>query len=169
MTAAVASKKKAPEKSVGAAVTVNGRQRTIAGDSSRPLLYALRDDLGLTGPKFGCGKGECGACTVLVDGQPVRSCQLTVKDAAGKTITTLEGLGDIQAPHPVQAAFIVEQAAQCGYCANGMVMSSVALLTRNPEPSLEEAKQALAGNLCRCGTHQRILRAVMRASGRALP
>ncbi|RAU20920.1 (2Fe-2S)-binding protein [Paramagnetospirillum kuznetsovii] len=153
----------------GIALAVNGQKRTVAGDPNRPLLYVLRNDLGLTGAKFGCGKGQCGACSVLMNNEAVRSCQVTLAQAAGKSITTLEGLGDIKTPHPVQAAFIAEQAAQCGYCANGMVMATVALLARTPEPSLDEAKQALAGNLCRCGTHRRILRAVMRASGRAQP
>lgn len=162
-------KGKAPSKSTGISLTVNGQSKTIPGDPDRPLLYALRDDLGLTAAKFGCGKGQCGACTVLVEQEAVRSCQISVKAAAGKSVTTLEGLGDLKTPHPVQAAFIAEQAAQCGYCANGMVMSTVALLARNPEPSLEETKQALDGNLCRCGTHRRILRAVMRASGRVQP
>jgi nicotinate dehydrogenase subunit A len=133
------------------------------------LLYALRNDLSLTGAKFGCGLGQCGSCSVLVDGEAIRSCQLSVSQAVGKTITTLEGLGTIDNPHPVQAAFITEQAAQCGYCANGMAINAAALLGRNHKPSLDEVKQALANNLCRCGTHDRILRAVMRASGQVMP
>ncbi len=154
----------------GLTLKVNGKRRTIrSGASDMPLLYALRGELSLTGVKYGCGKGQCGACTVLIDNQAIRSCQISVKEAVGKSITTIEGLGDVARPHPVQEAFIVEQAAQCGYCANGMVMSTVALLANNSAPSLEEAKQALSGNLCRCGTHRRILRAVMRASGRAMP
>jgi len=144
---------------------VNGDARTVnVRDPDEPLLYVLRNRLRLTGAKFGCGLAQCGACTVLVDGAAVRSCTLPVSQAAGRKITTIEGLGSPEKPHPVQAAFIAEQAAQCGYCANGMVMTSVALLARKPDATLEDAKYALAGNLCRCGTHQRILRAVMRVS-----
>jgi len=150
--------------------SINGQIRPIeAADPDQPLLYALRNDLSLTGAKFGCGLGQCGSCSVLVDGEAIRSCQLSVSQAVGKTITTLEGLGTIDKPHPVQAAFITEQAAQCGYCANGMVINAAALLGRNHKPSLDEVKQALANNLCRCGTHDRILRAVMRASGQVMP
>jgi len=150
--------------------SINGRIRPIeADDPDQPLLYALRNDLSLTGAKFGCGLGQCGTCCVLADGEVVRSCQLSVSQAVGKTITTLEGLGTIENPHPVQAAFVTEQAAQCGYCANGMVINAVALLGRNPKPNLDDIKQALANNLCRCGTHDRILRAVMRASGQVMP
>jgi len=146
---------------------VNGSARTVnVRDSDEPLLYVLRNHLRLTGVKFGCGLAQCGACTVLVDGRAMRSCTLPVSQATGRAIRTIEGLGSPDKPHPVQAAFIAEQAAQCGYCANGMVMSAVALLERKPDASLDDAKQALAGNLCRCGTHQRILRAVMRASTR---
>jgi nicotinate dehydrogenase subunit A len=145
---------------------VNGRAETIdADDTAMPLLYALRDFLELHGPKFGCGLGQCGACTVIVDGQAVRSCQMPVSQAAGREITTLEGLGSPEQPHPVQAAFIAEQAAQCGYCTNGMIMTATALLRKTPRPSEAQARQALAGNLCRCGSHIRVLRAVMRASG----
>ena len=147
--------------------TVNGTQRTIESrEPDQPLLYVLRNALGLTGVKFGCGLAQCGACTVHVDGQPIRSCVTSVASITGRSVTTIEGLGTSEAPHPVQAAFITEQAAQCGYCANGMVMTSVALLAKTPKPTLDEAKQALEGNLCRCGTHHRILRAVMRAAGR---
>lgn len=150
--------------------SINGRIRAIeADDPDQPLLYALRNDLSLTGAKFGCGLGQCGACSVLVNGEAMRSCQLTVSQAVGKTITTLEGLGTIDNPHPIQAAFVTEQAAQCGYCANGMVINAAALLGHNPKPNLDEVKQALANNLCRCGTHDRILRAVMRASGQVMP
>ncbi len=150
--------------------SINGQNRQIeSADPDQPLLYALRNDLALTGAKFGCGLGQCGACSVLVDGEAIRSCQISVRQAVGKTITTLEGLGTIDNPHPVQAAFITDQAAQCGYCANGMVINAVALLMRNLKPSLDEIKQALANNLCRCGTHDRILRAVMRASGQVMP
>jgi len=145
---------------------VNGAARSVdAWDPEMPLLYALRNDLGLHGVKFGCGLGQCGACTVLVDDAPVRSCTLRMKDAAGRRIVTAEGLGAPDRPHPVQAAFIAEQAAQCGYCTNGMVMSTVALLRRTPKPTREQAQQALAGNLCRCGSHDRVLRAVQGAAG----
>lgn len=147
--------------------TVNGTARSVdVRDPDQPLLYALRNNIGLTGPKFGCGLGQCGACTVLLDQTPLRSCVTSLSAVAGKSITTIEGLGTPGKPHPVQAAFIAEQAAQCGYCANGMVMTSAALLASNPTPSEAEIKDALSANLCRCGTHVRILRAVMRASGR---
>lgn len=145
---------------------VNGAAKTVeAWDGDMPLLYALRNSLGLHAAKFGCGLGQCGACTVLVDGQPTRSCLLKVSDAAGKQITTAEGLGSPDKPHPVQAAFIAEQAAQCGYCTNGMVMGVVALLAGNRRPTREQAQAALAGNLCRCGSHDRVLKAVERAAG----
>jgi nicotinate dehydrogenase subunit A len=148
-------------------LTVNGSERSVESrDPDQPLLYVLRNALGFTGPKFGCGLGQCGACTVIADGSPIRSCQLPVSAAQGMKITTIEGLGTVEKPHPVQAAFIAEAAAQCGYCTNGMVMTSAALVAQNPQASLEEIKQALAGNLCRCGTHDRVLRAVMRATGR---
>jgi nicotinate dehydrogenase subunit A len=147
--------------------TINGTARSVdVRDPDQPLLYALRNNIGLTGPKFGCGLGQCGACTVLLDQTPLRSCVTPLSAVAGKSITTIEGLGTPDKPHPVQAAFIAEQAAQCGYCANGMVMTSAALLASNPKPSEAEIKDALSANLCRCGTHVRILRAVMRASGR---
>jgi len=147
--------------------TVNGAARSVdVRDPDQPLLYALRNSIGLIGPKFGCGLGQCGACTVLLDQTPLRSCVTPLSAVAGKSITTIEGLGTPDKPHPVQAAFIAEQAAQCGYCANGMVMTSAALLASNPTPSEAEIKDALSANLCRCGTHVRILRAVMRASGR---
>ena len=145
---------------------VNGSAQDVdAWDGEMPLLYALRNQLGLHAAKYGCGLGQCGACTVLVDGQPVRSCLTKLSDAVGKRITTNEGLGTPDKPHPVQAAFIAEQAAQCGYCTNGMVMSATALLARNPKPTREQAQAALAGNLCRCGSHDRVLRAIARASG----
>jgi nicotinate dehydrogenase subunit A len=147
---------------------VNGSAQTITvRDANEPLLYVLRNKLHLTGVKFGCGLAQCGACTVLIDGAPARSCTLPVSIAAGRAITTIEGLGSADKPHPVQAAFIAEQAAQCGYCTNGMVMTAVGLLAAKPNATIDEAKAALAGNLCRCGTHQRILRAVMRAAGRS--
>jgi len=145
--------------------TVNGSARTVESwDPAEPLLYVLRNQLGLNGLKFGCGLGQCGACTVLIEGEAARSCSIAVSDVAGKSVTTLEGLGTPATPHPVQAAFITEQAAQCGYCTNGMIMAAKALLDRNPNPSLDQVKDGLAGNLCRCGTHTRILRAVMRAA-----
>jgi nicotinate dehydrogenase subunit A len=147
---------------------VNGETRTVGvRDPQEPLLYVLRNELGLTGAKYGCGLGQCGACTVIVDGEAVRSCVLPVSKVASKKVTTIEGLGTPEKPHPLQAAFIAEQAAQCGYCVTGMVMTGAALLGRKPEITREEAQQALAGNLCRCGTHERILRAMLRASRRA--
>jgi nicotinate dehydrogenase subunit A len=151
------------------AFQLNGRPVSVESwDPAQPLLYILRNSLGQHGPKFGCGLGQCGACTVLMDGQAVRSCVTTIKQAAGHAIATLDGLGTLEKPDVVQAAFIAEQAAQCGYCTNGMIMATEALLRKTPHPTAEEAKQALAGNLCRCGTHTRILRAVMRAvEGRA--
>jgi nicotinate dehydrogenase subunit A len=144
---------------------VNGVQRSVdAWDAEMPLLYALRNDLGLHAAKFGCGLGQCGSCTVLIDDAPARSCTVSVGAVAGRRVVTAEGLGTPERPHPVQAAFIAEQAAQCGYCTNGMVMSVVALLGREPRPTREQAQQALAGNLCRCGSHDRVLRAVARAA-----
>jgi len=144
---------------------VNGRSVDLdSWDPEQPLLYLLRNTLGLHGAKFGCGLGQCGACTVLVDGRAVRACTLPVKQVAGRAVTTLEGLGTPESPHPVQAAFIAEQAAQCGYCTNGMVMTAKALLDQTPHPTLDQVKTGLAGNLCRCGTHTRILNAVMRVA-----
>jgi nicotinate dehydrogenase subunit A len=144
---------------------VNGRAQTVESwDPDQPLLYVLRNALGLHGPKFGCGLGQCGACTVLIEGKAVRSCSLPVSAAQGKSVTTLEGLGTPERPDRVQAAFIAEQAAQCGYCTNGMVMTAKALLAKTPHPTAEQVKAALADNLCRCGTHTRILRAVLRAA-----
>jgi nicotinate dehydrogenase subunit A len=128
------------------------------------LLYALRNDLDLHGPRFGCGLAQCGACTVHVDGKSVRSCSYPVSEAAGKRVTTLEGLGTPEKPHPLQQAFIAEQAVQCGYCVNGMIMEAKALLDRNKNPSEADIRAALANNLCRCGTHVRIIRAVKRAA-----
>jgi nicotinate dehydrogenase subunit A len=135
----------------------------VPGDT--PLLYVLRNDLALNSPKFGCGLGECGACTVIMDGVAARSCVIPVAIAQGRAIVTLEGLGTSLAPHPMQQAFIDEQAAQCGYCLNGMIMTAKALLDRNPHPSEAEIRAELRYNLCRCGTHIEILRAVMRAAG----
>src|ERR1700723_3349501 len=144
---------------------VNGRSaRLTIDDPAMPLLYALRDDLGLHGPRFGCGLGQCGACTVHIDGVAVRSCVMPLSAVKGKVIT-LEGLGTEAKPHPLQRAFIEEQAVQCGYCINGMIMQSAALLARNPKPSADQIRQELAANLCRCGTHLRIVRAVQRAAG----
>lgn len=148
-------------------LSVNGQSRTVeVRDADEPLLYVLRNALNLTGAKFGCGLGQCGACTVIVDGDAVRSCRMPVSQAVGKKVTTIEGLGTPDKPHPLQAAFIVEQAAQCGYCVSGMVMTGAAALARKPDLTREDAKKALAGNLCRCGTHERILRAMVRAAGR---
>ena len=144
---------------------VNGRSHASAADPDTPLLYVLRNDLKLNGPKFGCGLGQCGACTVIIDGSAVRSCITSVNDARDREITTLEGLGTPDNPHPVQRAFIEEQAAQCGYCLNGMIMQAKALLEQTAKPSTAEIKSALAGNLCRCGTHVQIIRAVLRAAG----
>jgi nicotinate dehydrogenase subunit A len=146
---------------------VNGRSHDVAAPDDAPLLFVLRNDLQLNGPKFGCGLAQCGACTVLVDGQPVRSCVTPAGSVAGQDITTLEGLGTIEKPSKLQQAFIDEQAAQCGYCMNGMIMASQALLSKNPKPSEQEVRHALDGNLCRCGVHNRIVRAVMRASREA--
>jgi len=144
---------------------VNGRDHAVPlDDEEMPLLYALRDDLALHGPKFGCGLGQCGACTVLLDGAAIRSCVTTAAAAEGHAITTLEGLGSPEARHRVQAAFITEQAAQCGYCTNGMIMTATALLAKNPKPTEQEVRQELAGTLCRCGSHVRVIAAVMRAA-----
>jgi nicotinate dehydrogenase subunit A len=146
-------------------LNVNARRQAVDAAPDTPLLYALRNDLGLNGPKFGCGMAQCGACTVHIDGVAVRSCITPVSAAVGKQVTTIEGLGTVDKPHPVQAAFIAEQAGQCGYCLNGMVMSAAALLRKNPKPDNAEIRSALNGNLCRCGSHLRIVRAVRRAAG----
>ena len=143
---------------------MNGATVSVPAEPDTPLLYVLRNDLALNGAKFGCGLSQCGACTVLVDGQPVRSCVTAIGTLGQSEITTIEGLGTLQKPHPLQQAFIDEQAAQCGYCINGMVMSAKALLDRNPHPTDAEVRQGLALNLCRCGTHNRIVRAVLRAA-----
>ncbi|MCI3952496.1 MAG: (2Fe-2S)-binding protein [Burkholderiales bacterium] len=144
---------------------VNGKPHQVrVDDPQMPLLYALRNDLDLHGPRFGCGLAQCGACTVHVEGKAVRSCVYPVSQAAGKKIVTLEGLGTSKKPHPLQQAFIDEQAVQCGYCINGMIMQAAAFLEENERPTEAQIKQALAGNLCRCGTHLRIVRAVKRAS-----
>ena len=141
---------------------VNGQRRTVDADGETPLLYVLRNDLKLKGARFGCGLGMCGACTVVIDGKPVQSCDLPLAAAAGKRITTIEGIGSIEKLHPLQSAFIAEQAAQCGYCTSGIIMAAYALLARNPHPGEAEIREALAGNLCRCGTHARVLRAIGR-------
>jgi nicotinate dehydrogenase subunit A len=146
-------------------LNVNGKPVAItADDPQMPLLYALRDDLGLHGARFGCGLGQCGACTVLVDGKAMRSCVMPVATLGGKKIVTLEGLGGPDQLHPLQRAFIDEQAAQCGYCINGMIMQAAALLQTNKKPTEQEIKAALAENLCRCGTHLRIVRAIKRVA-----
>ena len=145
-------------------IKVNGAMRSVPAEPDTPLLYVLRNDLGLNGAKFGCGLAQCGACTVLVDGKPVRSCVTPIDTLGQSEITTLEGLGTLEHPHPLQAAFMAEQAAQCGYCIAGMIMAAKALLDRNPQPSAAEVRQGLAENLCRCGTHNRIVRAVLRAA-----
>lgn len=148
-------------------IRVNGSNHAIdSADPDQPLLYVLRG-LGLTATKFGCGLGQCGACTVLVDGRATRSCLVTIANARGRSVTTLEGLGSMSAPHPVQSAFIKEQVPQCGYCTGGIIMSVAALLAAKPRPSEQDIREALQGNLCRCGTHARVVRAVMLASGQA--
>jgi nicotinate dehydrogenase subunit A len=143
---------------------VNGRTRVVNADADTPLLYVLRENLALKGPRFGCGLGQCGACTVHVGGEAVRSCTLPVSAVKAAAITTLEGLGSLAKPSRLQQAFIDEQAAQCGYCVNGMIMSAAALLGKNRNPSEADIREALAGNLCRCGTHQRIVAAIRRAA-----
>jgi nicotinate dehydrogenase subunit A len=144
---------------------VNGRVHHVqTDDPDVPLLYVLRNDLYMHGPRFGCGLGQCGACTVHLDGQATRSCVTPLSSVGTAKVVTLEGLGTAEHPHPLQTAFIEEQAVQCGYCINGMIMESAALLARSPHPSEDDIKQALANNLCKCGTHQRIVRAIRRAA-----
>jgi nicotinate dehydrogenase subunit A len=143
---------------------VNGVEHSVPAEPDTPLLYVLRNDLGLNATKFGCGLGQCGACTVLVDGAPVRSCIRPVSTLGQLEITTLEGLGTVEHPHPLQAAFIGEQAMQCGYCISGMIMLAKALLDHDPQPTEADIRVGLAGNLCRCGAHNRIVRAVLRAA-----
>jgi aerobic-type carbon monoxide dehydrogenase small subunit (CoxS/CutS family) len=142
---------------------VDGKGVKIDGDPAMPLLYALRDDLNLKNPKFGCGLAQCGACTVHLDGQPIRSCVMPVAAIAGKSVTTLAGLGTPEKPHPIQAAFLAEQVPQCGYCINGWIMSAAALLKEKPKASDAEMREALKDLKCRCGTHVSILRAIKRA------
>jgi nicotinate dehydrogenase subunit A len=143
---------------------VNGASRSVPAEPDTPLLYVLRNDLQLNGAKFGCGLAQCGACTVLVDGKPVRSCVTPIGTLGNADIVTIEGLGTVEKPHPLQKAFIDEQAVQCGYCINGMIMQAAELLSKNRNPSEGEIRQALADNLCRCGTHVRIIQAVKRAA-----
>ena len=144
---------------------VNGKNQTIDAEPDMPLLYALRNDLQLNGPKYGCGMAQCGSCTVIMEGNAIRSCVTQVGSVHNRAVTTLEGLGSTKKMHKIQQAFVDEQAVQCGYCINGMIMSTKALLDKNAKPTDAQIKEALAGNLCRCGTHIRILRAVKRASG----
>ena len=145
-------------------LNVNGLRRSVPAEPDTPLLYVLRNDLALNGAKFGCGLAQCGACTVLVAGHSIRSCITEIGSIGDAEITTIEGLGTIDKPHPLQRAFIEEQAAQCGYCINGMIMTAKDLLERNPHPTEQEVRERLAANLCRCGTHGRIIRAVLRAA-----
>jgi aerobic-type carbon monoxide dehydrogenase small subunit (CoxS/CutS family) len=146
------------------ALHVNGTTYRISGDPDMPLLYALRDEIGLNNPKFGCGLAQCGACTVHLNGEPVRSCATPLSMAKDQKITTLTGLGTPEKPHPLQTAYIEEQAVQCGYCINGWIMTAAALLEKNPKPSDDDLRQGLAGLKCRCGTHESILRAIKRAA-----
>jgi nicotinate dehydrogenase subunit A len=145
-------------------IQVNGSSHEVLAEPETPLLYVLRNDLKLKGARYGCGAGLCGACMVIVDGEAVQSCDVPVSAMAGKSITTIEAIGTAERPHPLQQAFIGEQAAQCGYCVSGIIMSAKALLDRNPAPTEPQIREALAGNLCRCGTHTRILRAIQSAA-----
>ena len=151
---------------MGLTINVNGAPHTLDADAETPLLYVLRNDLKLKGARFGCGLGQCGACMVIIDGKAVPSCDIPVSAVAGKAVTTIEGIGGGDRLHPLQQAFIEEQAAQCGYCASGIIMTAKALLDAKPRASDAEIKAALARNLCRCGTHQRILCAIRNAAGR---
>ena len=145
-------------------ITVNGRDQVVDADEETPLLYILRNDLKLKGARFGCGIGACGACTVVINDKAVQSCDISLAAAAGKRITTIEGIGSLEKMHALQSAFVAEQAAQCGYCTSGIIMTAYALLARNAHPTEAEIRTALDGNICRCGTHARILRAVQRAA-----
>ena len=145
-------------------LTVNGRTRVVDVDPTTPLLYVLRNDLELKGPRFGCGLAQCGACSVIMDGDAIRSCITPVSAAENRSVTTLEGLGTVNEPHELQAAFIQEQAAQCGFCMNGMIINAKVLLENNPDPSDDDIKQALDPILCRCGSHLRVIRAIKRAA-----
>ena len=153
----------------GVRLRVNGLDRVVEADPETPLLSALRGPLGLMGTRFGCGLNQCGACNVLVDGRAVASCDLPLSAVAGKDVTTVEGLGSPEQPHPLQSAFIAEQAMQCGYCISGILISAAALLRRNPDPSEAEVRAALDRNLCRCGAHNRMVRAVLRAAKAGQP
>lgn len=148
---------------------VNGAKRAVGAPDDTPLLYVLRNDLGLKGARFGCGTGHCGACTVLLDGKPVQSCDTPLWAALGRPVTTIEGLGSPDNPHPIQRAFLAEQAAQCGYCISGIILSAKALLDAHPDPSDAQIRRGLERHLCRCGTHARILRAVRRAAREGAP
>jgi nicotinate dehydrogenase subunit A len=150
---------------VATQISVNNAAHTVNAADDTPLLYVLRNDLGLSGPRFGCGLSQCGACTVLINGQAMRSCVYPLSRVGDQQVTTLEGLGTPGSPHPLQTAFLQEQAGECAYCINGMIMVSAGLLSSNPSPSEADIKQALNGNLCRCGSHGRIVRAVQRAAG----
>jgi nicotinate dehydrogenase subunit A len=150
-------------------IHVNGAEHVVTADGDTPLLYVLRNDLGLNGPKFGCGLAQCGACSAIVGTEAVRTCVFPLSAVGDAPVITLEGLGTVDKPHPLQKAFIAEQAAQCGYCINGMIMTAKALLDRNSHPTRAEIRQALAGNLCRCGTHLRIVRAIESAAKGAAP
>ena len=145
-------------------LNVNGKSRMVNTDPTTPLLYVLRNDLELNGPRFGCGLSQCGACTVIIEGKAVRSCVTPVSTVGSKGVTTLEGLGSVEHPHVLQKAFVEEQAAQCGFCMNGIVMTAKVLLDKNPNPSEADIKQALEGVLCRCGSHLRVIRAIQRAA-----
>ena len=148
-------------------LTVNGAECAIEAEADTPLLYALRNDLGLKGTRFGCGSGLCGACFVLVDGHPTPACDTPLWSVEGKRVTTVEGLSGPDSQHPLQEAFLAEQAAQCGYCTSGILISAAALLAKNPKPAEVEVRAALDRNLCRCGSHNRMVKAVLRAAGRA--
>jgi nicotinate dehydrogenase subunit A len=154
---------------MGVMLHINGRRSEVDVDPETPLLYVLRNDLKLKGTRFGCGLGQCGACTVIIDGKAVQSCDVPVSAVTGKAITTIEGIGTLDDPHPLQRAFIAQQAAQCGYCASGIIMAAKALLDQNPTPSEDDIRAALERNLCRCGTHVRILRAIRIVASGAAP
>jgi len=146
-------------------LTVDGKAVTVDAEPEMPLLYALRDNLGMNNPHFGCGVAQCGACTVHLEGEPVRACVMPVSAAAGKTVTTIKGLGTPEKPHPLQAAYVAESVPQCGYCVNGWIMTAASILKKNPKASDAELREGLAGLKCRCGTHVSILRAIKRAQG----
>jgi nicotinate dehydrogenase subunit A len=150
-------------------IKVNGAEHVVSAEGDTPLLYVLRNDLGLNGPKFGCGLAQCGACTAIVGDEATRTCVLPLSDVGDAPVVTLEGLGSIEKPHPLQHAFMAEQAAQCGYCINGMIMTAKAFLDRTPHPTRAQIREALELNLCRCGTHLRIVRAIERAAKGAAP